>query len=109
MGLRVPATMDDELELELELLVHEVTANLDPVHTNLGKYGKSINISPFSPSVHNKTAYSDTENDAFQKRCPRRIDLKTPGSRCCVDRGQGFSDTMKFGCHGTMGSLVNTT
>ena len=35
MGLRVPATMDDELELELELelLVHEVTANLDPVHT----------------------------------------------------------------------------
>src|SRR4029434_7357275 len=33
MGLLVPATMDDELELELELLVHEVTANLDPVNT----------------------------------------------------------------------------
>ena len=33
MGLRVPATMDDELELELELelLVHEVTANLNTV------------------------------------------------------------------------------
>ena len=28
--------MDDELELEL--LVHEVTANLDPVHTYPGKY-----------------------------------------------------------------------
>ena len=40
MVLRVPATMDDEfeLELELELLVHEVTANLDPVHTNPGKF-----------------------------------------------------------------------
>ena len=37
MGLRVPTTMDDELklELELELLVPEVTANLDPVHTKL--------------------------------------------------------------------------
>ena len=37
MGLRVPATMDDELELdlELELLVHKVPANLDPVHTKL--------------------------------------------------------------------------
>ena len=33
MGLRVTATMDDELELELELFVHEVMANLDPVHT----------------------------------------------------------------------------
>ena len=34
MGLCVPATMDDELELELELealLVHEVTANLNTV------------------------------------------------------------------------------
>ena len=38
MGLLVPATMDDELELELELLVHEVTASLDPVHTNPDKY-----------------------------------------------------------------------
>src|SRR4029434_1737885 len=40
MGLHVPATMDDELELELELelLAHVVTANLDPVHTNPGKY-----------------------------------------------------------------------
>ena len=38
MGLRVPATMDDELQLELEILVHEVTENLDPVHTNPGKY-----------------------------------------------------------------------
>src|SRR4029434_5187953 len=75
MGLRVPATMDDELELELELLVHEVTANLDPVHTNLGKYGKSINISPFSPYF--KTAYSHTAHHAFQKRCPRRYHLKT--------------------------------
>ena len=35
MGLRVPATMDDELELELELelLAHVVAENLDPVHT----------------------------------------------------------------------------
>ena len=38
MGQRVPATMNDELELELELLVHEVTANLSPVYTNPGKY-----------------------------------------------------------------------
>ena len=38
MGLGVPATMDDELELEFELLVHEVTANLSPVYTNPGKY-----------------------------------------------------------------------
>ena len=27
MGLRVTATMDDELDLEFELLVHKVTAN----------------------------------------------------------------------------------
>ena len=27
--------MDDELKLELELLVREVTANLDPVNTTL--------------------------------------------------------------------------
>ena len=29
--MRVPATMHDELQLELELLFHEVTANLSPV------------------------------------------------------------------------------
>lgn len=38
MGVPVPATMDDELQLELELLFHEVTANLSPVYTNPGKY-----------------------------------------------------------------------
>src|SRR4029434_10434796 len=90
MGLRVPATMDDELEFEFEfeLLVHEVTANLDPVHTNPGKYR---NAYIFSHSVRTETAYSDTENDAFQKRCPRQIHLKTPGSHC--QGKQRFSDT----------------
>src|SRR4029434_3922321 len=36
-----------------------------------------------------KTAYSNTENHAFQKRCPRQIPLKT----------------VVVGCHGTGGSL----
>src|SRR4029434_6074331 len=36
-----------------------------------------------------KTAYSNTENHAFQKRCPRKIHLKT----------------VVVGCHGTGGSL----
>src|SRR4029434_9080499 len=43
--------------------------------------------------IHNtpyfKTAYSNTENHAFQKRCPRQIHLKT----------------VVVGCHGTGGSL----
>ena len=60
--------MDDELELELELLVHEVTANLDPVHTKYRNAYIFICLALLSTQhTKHKTAYSDTETMLLKK------------------------------------------
>ena len=60
-----------------------------------GYFWKRIFFYPFWVPVHTETAFSVTENEAFRKRSPEWIFLKTPFSCCRVDGWKrSFSKTL---------------
>ena len=53
--------------------------------TRIRIFWKTHLFYPFWVRVHTETAFSVTENEAFRKRSPEWIFLKTPFSCCRVD------------------------
>ena len=59
--------------------------DLGPVHTYPDIFENASFFYPFWVSVHTETAFTLTENEAFRKRSPEWIFLKTPFSCCRLD------------------------
>ena len=70
------------------------------VHTMPDKFENATFFIRMGSSVHDKKAFSVTENGTFWKRSPKWIDLKTPARCVSVDGKNGtFWKRLRPGCN----------